>query len=452
MRFLIIHPPFAPATAMPYSPAALKAVLQQQLDLGISCLDLNAAFHHLQFPQFYEQLTDVNDIHSYGKLLEQFAAAARATAMENNKRVVVGKLPDLFSELLQMILDQKPDLVGFSLIYNSQCFYAKVLLDALQEKNIPCIIGGPAVNAKFRQTYTYLRNEREIIDYINKMFATKHQKTNKSQAILADFSDFKEQDYFSKARILPIKTCSTCFYKQCTFCTHFAQVPYQEYDLEAIKATIVKNKAQKIFFIDDMIATPRLLELAAMLKPLNITWWCQLRPTKDLLGKLQTLFDTGLRSVAWGVESGNQRILDLMKKGTNVSDVKAVLAESKHVGIINMAYIMFGFPTETKIEFLDTINFLKENSSSIDLVSTSTFGLQHGSKIETAPELYHITGINKTQRTILDEKISYSTSAGLQPEEVKKLKNSYRKTIKNLDRLPRQLAYFKEQVLVEYTF
>lgn len=447
MRFLIIHPPFAPATAMPYSPAALKAVLQQQLDLDVHCLDLNAAFHRLQFSQFYEQLLDANDVHSYGKLLEQFAAAARATAMENNKRVVAGRLPDLFSELLQMILDQKPDLVGLSLVYNSQCFYAKVLLDALQKQNIPCIIGGPAVNAKFRQTYMYLRNEQEIMGYINKMFVTKHPKKNKSQTLLADFSDFQKEDYFSKARILPIKTCSTCFYKQCTFCTHFAQVPYQEYDLGVVKATILKNNAKKIFFIDDMIATPRLLELAAMLKPLHVKWRCQLRPTKDLLGKLQTLYDAGLRSVAWGVESGNQRIMDMMKKGTVVSDVKAVLAESKQSGIINIAYIMFGFPTETKAEFLDTINFLKENSDNIDLVSTSTFGLQHGSKIEAAPELYNITHIHREQRTILDEKISYSTNAGLQPEEVKKLKNSYRKTIKNLDKLPRPFAYFKEQVL-----
>ena len=447
MRFLIIYPPFAPATAMPYSPAALKAALEQNLDITVQCLDLNALFHRLQFSQFYEEVKKTNNIQSYGLLLQQFATSARAMATENNKRVVAQQKPGLFSELLQQILDQKPDMIGFSLVYSSQCFYAKMLIEALEAKNIRCSIGGPSVNEKLQKAYTYLRNEQEMVTYINQITENKHQKKESKQKMLADFSDFQEENYFSNARILPIKTCTTCFYKQCTFCTHFAQIPYKEYNIEMIKATIIKNNAKKIFFIDDMIATPRLLELAAMLKPLHVTWWCQLRPTKDLLGKLQILSDAGLRAISWGVESGNQRVVDLMKKGTSIADVTAVLQESSKVKIKNIVYILFGFPTETKEEFLDTINFLKENSKNIDLVSTSTFGLQQGSKIMVAPEQFGVIQIKEEKRTILDEKITYRVATGLQNEEAKKLKKSYNKTIKNIDKMPRQIAYFKEQVL-----
>ena len=61
----------------------------------------------------------------------------------------------------------------------------------------------------------------------------------------------------------------------------------------------------------------------------------------------------------WGVESGNDRVLELINKGTNVKDIEKVLEDSHNVGIKNIAYILFGFPTEIKEEFLDTIEFLK---------------------------------------------------------------------------------------------
>ncbi len=131
--------------------------------------------------------------------------------------------------------------------------------------------------------------------------------------------------------------------------------------------------------------------------------------------------------VIWGVESGNQRILNLMKKGTNVLDVKKVLKQSSDAGIKNVTYIMFGFPTETKEEFLDTINFLKENTDNIDLVSTSIFGLQKESKMFGEPENFGIKNVCEEKRTVLEPKISYEIISGLTKKEVIKLRDNYKK-------------------------
>ena len=136
-----------------------------------------------------------------------------------------------------------------------------------------------------------------------------------------------------------------------------------------------------------------------------------------------------------------------MKKGTFVEDVEKVLSESKEAGILNVAYIMFGFPGETKETFIDTIEFLKKNEKKIDLISTTLFGLQKGSKMFTKPELFKIKTIDEEKRTVLDEKITYVTSEGLQKEEVQKLRNKYRKTINNIDKIPRSYSAYKEQIL-----
>ena len=197
-----------------------------------------------------------------------------------------------------------------------------------------------------------------------------------------------------------------------------------------------------------MISKKRLLQLAEMLTPLNVSWMCQLRPTKDLdETTLKTLAESGLKIVIWGVESGNDRILKLMQKGTNKKDVEIVLSNSKKAGIKNVLYVMFGFPTETKEEFLDTINFLQENQENIDLISTSTFGLQKDTPIYNHPEKFNVTNIKETKRTVLEAKISYQTSSGLTQKEVQQLKKSNKHTLERINKFPKEMNFFREHLL-----
>jgi len=190
------------------------------------------------------------------------------------------------------------------------------------------------------------------------------------------------------------------------------------------------------------------LQLAEMLKPLNVSWMCQLRPTKDLdLETLSILSESGLKSVIWGVESGCNRVLGLMQKGTNKEDITSVLADSKKAEIKNVLYIMFGFPTETKEEFMETINFLTDNQENIALVSTSTFGLQKGTPIFNNPSQFGVTEITETNRTVLEPKISYQTNSGLTQEEIKQLKKSHKNTLEKINKFPKEMNFFREHLL-----
>ena len=442
MNLLLVYPPFCTPTMRPYSISYLQGFLTNN-GIKTKCLDLNAKFHRSKFKEHYQSLKSINDPKSYASLLEQAEISFRETYSKNHKTIVKDEPPELLPEMVHLIVQEKPETVAFSLVYNSQNFYTLALIKELKKLNIKIILGGPAVNNKLKEEATFLANEVEFLHSI-----TKNKDEKYKYDTIPHFQDFLAEDYFSLALILPLKTTSTCFYQQCTFCTHFAKVPYFESDLNLIKQTIIQDKAQYLFFIDDMISTPRLLKLAAILKPLAVKWWCQLRPTKDLIPHLTTLAQAGLSVVGWGFESGSQRILDLIDKGTNIADIQAVFQASHQAGIKNSVQFIIGFPTETKDEFVSTIQFLEKNKDTIDFVSPSLFGLQKGSYIYQHPDEFKIATVNIQNRSVLDEKITFEISEGLNHEQARALRTKYRKSLAKLNKLPAVLNGYKEQMLM----
>ncbi len=429
MKLLLIYPPFCTPSTMPYSIAYLKSFVKSHLDIEVKCLDLNAKFNKLRFEEAY-----------LNKDFELFDKLSRDVYKKNNKLVINNETPELFEEMIALIEDEAPDYVAFSLVYNSQCFYSQALVERLNKK-YKILVGGPAVHHNLLKNSTFLCNEKELLRFFDDKIVPSED------FVVPDFSDFESKDYLTKELVYPLRTSVSCYYKQCAFCTHHFSQQYKEVPLELIKETILKHDIKNLYFFDDMISKKRLLELADLLKELKVRWWCQLKPTKDLLGIFEKLHDSGLRSVSWGIESGNQRILDLMKKGTKLEVISEVLKESHEAGIINLTYFILGFPTETKEELFDTIKFIEENKESIDLVSTSLFGLQRGSKVYLNPEEYGIDEIIEKKRTLLDDRILYKVKSGLQQSEVRLLRKKLEHKLHIADRIPRVYNFFKEQTI-----
>ena len=402
MNILLVYLPFCTPASPPYSVTYLASFLKVNTKHNIDVLDLNLEFHKKKFPE-YQKYFKEGKWDDYDDVAVEFNKLSSKVYLKNNRAVVNNEKPELFDELLKKIKDQKPDLVLFSLVYSSQAFYAYALLKEL--KNV--VIGGPAVYDKLKSLAKCLNNEVELLKYIGE--EVKHDELNCE--IVPDFSIYNLKEYFCPEPVIPIKTSSTCYYKGCTFCTHFTNQPYCEYNLELIKQTIKKSKQKHFFLIDDMIHEKRLLEIANVLKPLKVNYTCQLKPkdiNKETLVKLK---ESGLSMVIWGVESGNNRVLKLMNKGTNKEEVEKVLKHSHEVGIKNVVYIMFGFPGETREEFLETIQFLKDNDEYIDLVSVSIFGLQKDSQVYKNPKKFKITKIIEEQRTVLEPRLTYEVSS-----------------------------------------
>ena len=406
MKVLLLYPPFCSPASPSYSLTNLAAAIEANSDYEVEILDLNISYHRKRFPEAKEAFQKGGDIKKY------FFESTQVYSLEN-KKVIAGENPQYLQEFVELIEKKKADYVALSVVYSSQTFYCYALLKELKKRGIACFVGGPAVNHKLLEFATFLKDESALLQKIGV------EKIEDKKVL--DFSVYS--DYFVPEIVVPIKSVNTCYYQQCSFCTHHGNLTYKEYSLEEIENTLVRSCAKKVFLLDDMNHKERLLALANVMKKLHIDWMCQLRPDVVWDKKtLETLYSSGLRVVLWGVESGNNRILKLMRKGTKVEDIEIVLKHAKEVGIKNVVYMLFGFPSETKEEFLESVTFLERNTENIDLVSPATFGLQVGSPMYTHYEDFGIQTITQKERTILAPKILYTLKTGLSQEEAEKLK------------------------------
>jgi radical SAM superfamily enzyme YgiQ (UPF0313 family) len=345
----------------------------------------------------------------------------------------------MFGMLLDAILEERPDVVGMSLVYNSQVFYGIKLIEALSERGVRCVAGGPAAGRPVRAKAEVLADAPALLERIG--VPGPHKETYS-----LDYGQYGRGGYLSKEMVYPLRSSFGCSWRGCAFCTHHENIHYKEIDIGEIVRSVKANRMRNLFFIDDNIPAPRLSELAASLEPLGVRWWAQTRPTADLLGSFLMLRKGGLSVLTFGVESGSRRMLDRIGKGTNPEDMGRVLAESHAAGIRNIVFVMFGFPGETEESFAETMGFLRANRESIDLVSSSIFGLQRGSFVHEHPERFGVLNI-RVHDAPLGEVIAYDVESGLGEKETKLKKEGFAAELRSFNRLPKVVGLLKEQAL-----
>ena len=106
----------------------------------------------------------------------------------------------------------------------------------------------------------------------------------------------------------------------------------------------------------------RVFEFADLLKKsdLDVIWYCNGRINLMQRDMLKAMHDAGCIGIAYGMESGNQSILDSMRKNITIDQTKKVVKWTKEFGINTVGYFMIGMLGETKETITDTINFAKE--------------------------------------------------------------------------------------------
>lgn len=430
-KILFVYPPFATPASPPYS---LCRFMGNKYSCNVEALDLNLEFHKRKFNSFYDYCVS-GDFLDYELTASKFRMDANSVYSSEDSKVISGKEPEFLDEMIKLILEKKPTIVAFSIVYSSQVFYAYAIMKKLSGIDFFC--GGPATSFKLEEVSTVLNSQEDFTQILKSKYAIDVDLND-----LVDYSWIKEK-YFNSSLVLPVKLSDSCYYQGCTFCTHHGSKQYKSFNITKVVESV--KSVKYLFLVDDMISKPKLLKFASSLK--GVYWMCQLKPSADWdLETLKKLYSYGLRVIIWGVESGNDRVLGLMNKGTNVKDVSRVLHNSALAGIKNVAYIMFGFPTETLEEFNSTIEFLKNNP--ISLVSTSVFGLQKGSYVYSNYSSFGISSISEERRTFLDPKITYKVSKGLSNNQVRKLRTRNMPVILGVNKYPKSMNYFREHMLV----
>lgn len=121
-----------------------------------------------------------------------------------------------------------------------------------------------------------------------------------------------------------------------------------------------KYKTKFFQFWDDTltISGERILRICLLLKKLRITWSCQTKAnhvSKDILRKMK---DAGCVEIALGIESGNQRVLDIAKKNQKIEDIIRASKLIKEAGIFLNTFFMLGLPGETNESIEDTFKLI----------------------------------------------------------------------------------------------
>jgi len=437
-RILPVHPPFCTPATPPYSISSIYSILKYMDNLDVDVLDLNLEWHLLMYPEFGLYCRNMG-FDAYEKKTQEFLKKTKEDYSVSNKRVVNGGKPILFDEMLEKIRLKKAEIVAFSVVYASQVFYTYSLIIELKKLGIKTIVGGPGVNGLLRKSADLCCDSSEkLLEYFG--------FHNEKKFCHPDFHIWDKKRYFSPQIVIPIKTTSTCYYKGCSYCSHYCHEKYTEYPLFDIEKSVKGFKF--VFLIDDMVKRERLFEIGRVFRRQGIKWCCQLRPTSEFdYSTLLELFNSGLVMIMWGVESGCDRLLKLINKGTNILDISQVISDSHKVGIKNIVYIMFGFPTETKEEAEITLRFLQDNTENIDLVSTSVFGLQKDTPIYRNPLKYGVE-VKETKRTILDERIDYTVSSGMSNTDAKKFRARHKRTLEKLNKYAKAMNFFREHMLI----
>ena len=160
-----------------------------------------------------------------------------------------------------------------------------------------------------------------------------------------------------------------CYWKKCSFCD--VSLDYiSRYETASASLlvdrieTIVAETGQTGFHFVDEAAPPKALKaLAAELlrRGVCISWWGNIRFEKSFDAALcKLLADSGCIAISGGLEVASDRLLALMKKGVSVDQVARVTHALSDAGIQVHAYLMYGFPTQTVQDTVDSLEYVRQ--------------------------------------------------------------------------------------------
>ena len=155
----------------------------------------------------------------------------------------------------------------------------------------------------------------------------------------------------------------------CTYCSNAVfgrrtRTRSPENVISEIKSVIQDFNAKEIQFWDDTftLKRPWVMELCQLLikENLGVLWTCETRVDRVDKEILELMARAGCWKIGYGVESGDQELLDLVKKGITLDQVRRAVKLTKNSGIEVGLSFMLALPSETPSKARQSIEFAKE--------------------------------------------------------------------------------------------
>jgi radical SAM superfamily enzyme YgiQ (UPF0313 family) len=345
---------------------------------------------------------------------------------------------DICTQLvLPSVSKEKPDVVGISIGTQMQLMAGLTFCKMIKETfpNIHVVVGGNVITRLqeelphherfftevFDSAILYegehallwlieaLNGEREMAAVPNLMYRdasgvrqNKEIYTEKTTALpIPDFDGFPLDHYFVPERIIPYLATRGCYWGRCTFCDH-GQGYFDQYRgmsaqlvVEQVKALRDKYQCRHFLFADESYPPALFRKVSQLLvdQQVGIKWTTLIRFEETLQD--QEVWDlaakAGCCTLYYGMESANERVLNLMDKHAKKSVIQNNLKQAAKAGIWNHVMAFYGFPGETRDEALETRQFVIDNQPVIHSVELFYFVAYRHTPMVRNPEKFGIT-------------------------------------------------------------
>lgn len=197
-----------------------------------------------------------------------------------------------------------------------------------------------------------------------------------------DYSDLKLDEYISVIEIAnpmhslwsdgrwnKLTMAHGCYWRKCAFCD--VSLDYiQLYEpncaktlVDRMEALIAQTGESGFHFVDEAAppALMKALALEILKRKLTLTWWTNVRFEKSFTQDLCLLLKaSGCIAVSGGLEVASDRLLALINKGVTVEQVARVTRNFTNANIMVHSYLMYGFPTQTVQETVDSLEMVRQ--------------------------------------------------------------------------------------------
>ena len=218
-----------------------------------------------------------------------------------------------------------------------------------------------------------------------------------------------------------------CYWGKCTFCD--ISLDYiQRY--EPLTAKLLCDRMEEIiaqtgtngFHFVDEAAPPTLMRSLAIeiiRRKLIVSWWTNIRFEKSFTRDLCLLLKaSGCIAVSGGLEVASDRLLELIDKGVTVAQVAKVNRNFTQAGIMVHAYLMYGFPTQTDQETIDSLEMVRQLFKTGVLHSAywHQFAMTAHSPVGMNPEKFKVKAAKESVIMFADNDVEHIDPTGADHE------------------------------------
>jgi radical SAM superfamily enzyme YgiQ (UPF0313 family) len=219
-----------------------------------------------------------------------------------------------------------------------------------------------------------------------------------------------------------------CYWGKCTFCD--ISLDYIKV-YEPLTAQLLCDRMQELIdqtgqngfhFVDEAAppALMRALALEIIRRRMTVTWWTNIRFEKSFTADLcQLLRASGCIAVSGGLEVASDRLLELIQKGVTVAQVARVNHNFTQAGIMVHAYLMYGFPTQTAQETIDSLEMVRQMFANGILQSGfwHQFAMTAHSPVGLHPEKFGVKNLTPETGTFANNDLVHTDPSGADHEQ-----------------------------------